>query len=145
VPKLGQNGKVVALPNGDGDMKVQVGILTVTVNRRDLTLRSGAALVDTKPAPKRTGTIVIPVTDVGLSCDLRGLMQHEAVPDADLYLDRAYGANLKTVTLIHGAGSGALRNAIREWLKDHPIVASFKAGAPMEGGDGVTVVTLRAT
>lgn len=145
VPKLNQNGKVLTMPSGDGDMKVQVGIMTVTVNRRDLTLKSGAQLVDTPPPPKRTGTIVIPTTMPGLSCDLRGLMAHEAVPEADKYLDRAYGANLKTVTLIHGAGSGALRNAIREWLRESTVVDSFKPGAPMEGGDGVTVVTLRAT
>ena len=143
VPKLGQNGKVLTLPDGDGDLRVQVGILTVTVNRRDLSLRSGAQLVDTPPPPKKTGTIVIPSAPAGMSLDLRGMMQHEAVPEADKYLDQAYGAQYKSVTLIHGAGTGALRNAIRAWLKENPVVSSFRPGEPMEGGDGVTVVNLR--
>lgn len=143
VPKLGQSGKVVTMPNADGDMKVQVGILTVSVNRKELTLKSGAQLVDTPPPPKKTGTIVIPTAAPGLSFDLRGMMQHEAVPEADRYLDQAFSSHLKTVTLIHGAGTGALRNAIRAMLKENPAVASFRPGAPMEGGDGVTVVTLR--
>jgi DNA mismatch repair protein MutS2 len=143
VTKLGQNGKVISLPNGDGDLKVQVGILTVTVNRRDLALKSGAQLVDTPPPPKKTGTIVIPDASPGMSLDLRGMMQHEAVPEADRYLDQALRSHLKEVTLIHGSGTGALRNAIRAFLKENPAVQSFRPGAPMEGGDGVTVVVLR--
>lgn len=145
LPKLGQNGKVMTLPDNDGNLSVQVGILTVTVNRRDLTLKSGAQLVDeVKPQPRRTGTIVLPSAPPGLSCDLRGLLVHEAIAEADKYLDQAYGGQLKTATLIHGAGTGALRNGLRDWLKDNPVVASFRPGEAVEGGDGVTVVTLRA-
>jgi DNA mismatch repair protein MutS2 len=144
VTKLGQNGKVMSLPDMDGNLGVQVGILTVTVNRRDLSLKSGAVLVDKAvPAPRKTGTIVMPTLSPGLSCDLRGLMVHEALAEADLYLDQAYGAQLKTATLIHGAGTGALRNGLREWLKENPVVASFRPGEAVEGGDGVTVVTFK--
>lgn len=143
VAKLGQSGKVLTLPDADGNLKVQVGILTVTVHRRDLSLKSGAQLVDTPPPPRRTGTIVIPAEPAGLSLDMRGLMQHEAVPAADRYLDQALRSQLREVTLIHGAGSGALRNALRAWLKDNPAVASFRPGGPSEGGDGVTRVVLR--
>ncbi|MEB3328259.1 MAG: Smr/MutS family protein, partial [Candidatus Sericytochromatia bacterium] len=144
VPKLGQSGKVLTLPDADGNMRVQVGILTVTVNRRDLATPAGADLTgEAPPAPRRSGTIVIPDVAPGLSCDLRGLMQHEAIPEADRYLDQALRGHLKEVTLIHGAGTGALRNALRAWLKDQPGVASFRPGGPLEGGDGVTVVVLR--
>ncbi|MDB5098805.1 MAG: recombination and strand exchange inhibitor protein [Cyanobacteria bacterium RYN_339] len=143
LPKLGQPGKVMSLPDRDGNLGVQVGILTVTVNRRDLTLKSGAQLVDkAQPQLRRTGTIVMPSVLPGLSCDLRGLMVHEALGEADQYLDQAYGAQFKTAMLIHGAGTGALRNALREWLKVNPVVASFRPGEAVEGGDGVTVVTL---
>jgi DNA mismatch repair protein MutS2 len=79
----------------------------------------------------------------GLSCDLRGMLAHEATAEADKYLDQAFGAQMKTVTLVHGAGSGALRNAIRESLRDNPVVKSFRQGGPTEGGDGVTVVELK--
>jgi DNA mismatch repair protein MutS2 len=140
LPKLGQNGKVMTLPDNDGNMRVQVGSLTVTVNRRDVTLKSGAVLVDKEPPRKRTGTIVLASAPTGLSCDLRGMLGHEAVAEADKYLDQAFGAQMKSVTLVHGAGSGALRNAIRDFLKDHPCVKSYRQGGPTEGGDGVTVV-----
>jgi DNA mismatch repair protein MutS2 len=143
VAKLGQNAKVLELPDPDGNLKVQVGVLTVTCHRKDLTLKSGAELVDTPPPPRRTGTIIIPAAATRTECDLRGLMQHEAIPEADLYLDQALRAHFREVTLIHGAGSGALRQAIRAWLKTHPGVAEFRPGGPLEGGDGVTRVTLR--
>lgn len=143
LPKLGQSGKVVTLPDGDGNMRVQVGALAVTVNRRDITLKSGAVLVDKADKPKKTGTIVLASAPSGLSCDLRGLMAHEAIAEADKYLDSAYGSQMKSVTLVHGAGSGALRNAIRDWLRENPVVEDFRPGKPMEGGDGVTVVTFR--
>ncbi|MFP5500905.1 MAG: endonuclease MutS2, partial [Candidatus Sericytochromatia bacterium] len=144
LPRLGQNGKVVTLPDADGNMAVQVGILKVTVNRRDLKLKSGAELVEkAEPARKRTGTIVLPTAPTGMSCDLRGLQAHEAIAEADQYLDRAYGASLKRVTLIHGAGTGALRNALRAWLRENAVVKSFHPGGPSEGGDGVTVVEFK--
>ncbi|MEB3284466.1 MAG: endonuclease MutS2 [Candidatus Sericytochromatia bacterium] len=143
VAKLGQSAKVLELPDSDGNLKVQVGVLTVTCHRKDLTLKSGAELVDTPPPPRRTGTIIIPSAATATECDLRGLMQHEAIPAADIYLDQALRAHLREVTLIHGAGSGALRQAIRAWLKTRPGVAEFRPGGPLEGGDGVTRVTLR--
>lgn len=141
VPKLNQNGRVLTLPDAEGNVAVQVGILKVTVNRRELTLKNGAQLVE---APrKRTGTIVLPSAPAGLSCDLRGLQSHEAIAEADKYLDQAYGAQLKEVTLIHGAGTGALRDALRSWLRENPVVAAQRPGEAVEGGDGVTIVTLR--
>ena len=143
VPKLGQNGQVVTLPDSDGNLNVRVGILNMKVNRKDITLKNGAVLVDKKDAPRKTGTIVLHSAPAGLSCDLRGMLAHEAVAEADKYLDQAYGSHLKSVTLVHGAGSGALRNAIREFLRESPVVASFRQGGPTEGGDGVTVVELR--
>ena len=143
MPKLGQNGQVVTLPDSDGNLNVRVGILNMKVNRKDITLKNGAVLVDKKDAPRKTGTIVLHSAPAGLSCDLRGMLAHEAVAEADKYLDQAYGSHLKSVTLVHGAGSGALRNAIREFLRESPVVASFRQGGPTEGGDGVTVVELR--
>jgi DNA mismatch repair protein MutS2 len=96
-----------------------------------------------KEPKQRSGTIVLHSQPGGMSCDLRGMLSHEAIAEADRYLDQSYGAALKRVTLVHGAGSGALRNAVREYLKDNPVVASFRQGGPTEGGDGVTVVELK--
>jgi DNA mismatch repair protein MutS2 len=144
LPKLSQSGKVLTMPDDDGNLSVQVGILKVSVNRRDIQLKSGAQISEAKePMRKRSGTIVLPSGPSGMSCDLRGMLAHEAIAEADKYLDQAYGAQLKEVTLVHGAGTGALRNAIRDYLKENPVVRSFRAGGPMDGGDGVTLVVLK--
>ena len=80
---------------------------------------------------------------VGLSCDLRGLSLEEALEKADQYLDEAYLAGLHEVTLVHGKGTGVLRQGITLHLKKHPHVKSHRLGVYGEGEDGVTVVTLK--
>ncbi len=60
----------------------------------------------------------------------------------DRYLDTAYLASLPFVRLIHGKGTGALRQAVRDELRGHPLVSEFRAGDPAEGGEGVTVARL---
>jgi DNA mismatch repair protein MutS2 len=66
----------------------------------------------------------------------------EALPVVDTFIDRALLDNLDTVTIIHGSGSGRLRNAIRDFLKEHRAVTGFGHGDPLHGGLGVTVVQL---
>ncbi|NLC50782.1 MAG: hypothetical protein GX764_00530, partial [Firmicutes bacterium] len=72
---------------------------------------------------------------------LRGLTVDEAVEKVDKYLDRAYLSGLKNVTIIHGRGTGKLREGIHQLLKGHRLVRSFRLGERGEGGDGVTVVS----
>jgi DNA mismatch repair protein MutS2 len=62
--------------------------------------------------------------------------------DVDKYLDDAYMAGLKKVTVIHGRGEGILRQGLQDMFKTHKHVASFQRGSYNEGGDGVTIVTL---
>jgi len=75
--------------------------------------------------------------------DLRGKSVEEALEVTDRFLDDACLASLETVRIIHGVGSGALRQAIREMLEGHPHVASFRPAEPHEGSDGVTLVFLK--
>jgi len=143
IPRLGQSGKISALPDSDGNLSVQVGILTVNVKLSDLSLKNGATLTNTPQPPRRkTGSIVIPDLTPATTCDLRGLLSHEAIATADKFLDDALRTGLREVTLIHGAGTGALRNALRAWLKTRPLIQRFTPGRPHEGGDGVTLVQL---
>jgi DNA mismatch repair protein MutS2 len=75
-----------------------------------------------------------------LELDLRGLIVEDALEELDRRLDAAFLAGLPLIRVIHGKGTGRLRQAIRQTLKGNPYVASFEAGHPGEGGDGVTVV-----
>ena len=74
----------------------------------------------------------------GIELDLRGLTGEEGVARLEDYLDRASRAALPFVRIIHGKGTGALRRAIRNAIKDNPLVKSFETGQEGEGGDGVT-------
>ena len=82
------------------------------------------------------------VESPGIELDLRGARVEEGLEQVEKYLDNAYMARLPWVRIIHGKGTGALRDAIRESLKSHPFVGEFRAGGPGEGGDGVTVAKL---
>jgi DNA mismatch repair protein MutS2 len=79
---------------------------------------------------------------VASSLDLRGAKVQEALEVLDRYLDDASLAGLDTATIIHGLGTGALRDAVRDHASGHPLVKSWRAGGRGEGGDGATVVTL---
>ncbi|MEO7332137.1 MAG: Smr/MutS family protein, partial [Minicystis sp.] len=100
-----------------------------------------------KPAPvfdfDAAADTDMPMQTSDNAVDLRGLRAHEAVSMAEQFLDRTLGAGRKVAFLIHGHGTGALRDAIREMLRSSSHVAKSRAGGPSEGGDGVTVVWLR--
>ena len=74
---------------------------------------------------------------------MQGETLDEAVMDVDKYLDDAYMAGLREVTIIHGRGTGVLKDGLRQIFRRHKHVASYRKGAYNEGGDGVTIVTLK--
>lgn len=79
---------------------------------------------------------------VGIEIHLRRLTLDEALPKLDKYLDDAFIAGLPRVRVVHGKGTGTLRQAIQKQLKNHTLVKSYRPGEYGEGGAGVTVVTL---
>jgi DNA mismatch repair protein MutS2 len=79
---------------------------------------------------------------VSATLDLRGFRAEDAVQELDKYLDDATLAGLAQVTVIHGKGTGALRQVVREHLSRHPEVAAFRLGVESEGGSGATIVEL---
>ncbi len=89
----------------------------------------------------------LPVMDLASApetqLDLRGRRVEEVLPDVDRYLNDAYLAGMPFVRLLHGKGTGALRQAIRQDLSRHPLVKSFASAEASEGGDGVTIVNLK--
>ncbi len=85
----------------------------------------------------------MPIQTAENTVDLRGLRAHEATALAEQFLDRALGAGRKVAFLIHGHGTGALREAVREAVRANSYVEKMRPGEQGEGGDGVTVVWLR--
>ena len=85
----------------------------------------------------------VPMQTSDNTVDLRGLRAHEAWGMAEQFLDRCIGAGRRVAFLIHGHGTGALRDTLRESLQESRYVARMRPGGPREGGDGVTVVWLR--
>jgi len=74
--------------------------------------------------------------------DLRGQSAEDALARLDDYLDKAYLSGMPYVRIIHGKGTGKLRQEVRAALKQHPQVLSYEEGHPSEGGDGVTVAKI---
>ncbi len=139
VPALGRTGEVIALDAGQAE--VAAGAFRLRVNVDDLQLRpqkratASAMPLPAPPPPRR-------VAETPLELDLRGMTVDDMLPVLDKYLDDAYLAGVPSVRIIHGKGTGALRRAVREQLRNHPLVATFRPGDATEGGDGVTVVQL---
>lgn len=133
---LGQKGEVLEV---DGDsLLVQMGALRMKVSASDVELIQNAAKPQATTGAKRPGL----AKEVRIEIDIRGETVDEGLMRLDKYLDDAVVNGLGRVAVIHGKGTGALRDAVRQELAHHPHVASFAPGGAGEGGDGVTVVTL---
>ncbi|AKN32526.1 recombination and DNA strand exchange inhibitor protein [Clostridium carboxidivorans P7] len=141
VPSLNQKVIVISKPDNKGNVQVQAGIMKIEVKLKDLRAVTGAVNKEEKKRVKREAKLNL--KSVASSVDLRGMDSLEAVYTADKYLDEAYLAGLKEVTLIHGKGTGVLRNTITDMLKHHSHVKKYRLGEYGEGGTGVTVAELR--
>ncbi len=144
----GWEGRIAALEKGGRRGTLEAGGLRVTVEVDDLVPALGAP---TAVGAGRTGgsggsnaaTLRLErARSVASSLDLRGARVEEALEALDRYLDDAAVAGLGSVTIIHGLGTGALRDAVRTAAADHPLVRSARPGERGEGGDGATVVSL---
>lgn len=145
VLSLGQKGEIVSLPDDKGELTVQVGILKAKVRLEDIMLIEGGALDINRPKKvKSYGSMYrAKAQNVSVSIDVRGKNLDDAVMDTDKYLDDATMAGLKEVTIIHGRGEGILKRGIQDMLQTHRHVRRYRKGNFDEGGDGVTVVTLK--
>ncbi len=136
VGPLMAEGRVLTLEGGEAE--VQVGQARVRVGQAQLELRaSGGPEQGVEPS----GT-TYDVPSVSPRLDLRGTTVEEALERLDRRLDAASLAGLPWVHIVHGKGTGALRQAVREFLHTHPLVRSYRPGGEGEGGEGVTVATL---
>jgi DNA mismatch repair protein MutS2 len=122
---------------------VQVGGFRMTVDVRELRREKGGPAEERREYAAAPRAVSIPAaSDVSMSFDMRGWRASEVADKLDRYLNDAYLASLRQVRLIHGKGTGALRQVVRDVLQGHPLVASFTSAAGRDGGDGVTVANL---
>ena len=139
------NAKGVVTSLGEEEAEVQVGMLRVRARLSDLRLSSEPEEAKIEKSPGKTHAAITseyPVSPA-LELDLRGKHADDAGEALDRYLDAAYLAGLPWVRIIHGKGTGRLREMVRQALQSHPHVRSFEAGGDTEGGEGVTVVKLK--
>ena len=142
---LDQTGEVLTLPDEKGDLMVKVGIMKINVNLSDLMMineKKGGGK-GSKSAGRYGNLYRAKAMAVSTSVNVVGKNLEDATMEVEKYLDDAYMAGLKEVTVIHGRGQGILKEGLRQLFKRNKLVASFRKGSYNEGGDGVTIVKLK--
>ncbi len=167
VLSMNLKGTVSSLPNAKGDLYVQMGILRSLVNIRDLELlqeneinatlgdgsslsygkaasRSKRSMMPARGANSGSGQIKMSKSfSVSTEVNLIGMTVDEALPVMEKYLDDAYLAHMPSVRVVHGRGTGALKNAVHKRLRQLKYIKEFRLGEFGEGGTGVTIVTFK--
>lgn len=144
IVSMGLTGTVNGLPDNKGNMFVQCGIMRTKTNISDLVLVEEEEIVS--KVLQRTGTGKIKMSksfQVSPEINLLGQTVDEALSVLDKYLDDAYLAHLPSVRVVHGKGTGALRQGVHNYLKRSPYVDSYRLGEIGEGDAGVTIVTFK--
>ena len=140
---MGTKATVLSV-NKDGSLQLQAGILKISAKQDEVRVVEGES-----QSQKEARRIVaraehtLRTAAVPSQVDLRGMMTDEAIAALERFLDTAMMGKLETVTIIHGKGTGAVRNAVRTYCRRSRYVKSFRPGRYGEGEDGVTVVELK--
>ena len=142
---IGDKGSVLSINKKDGCAVVQVGIMKITAKAENMTLLSDEA--GKRPegymSTQKSASSVLRRDSVKSEIDLRGMVLEEAEVAVDKFLDECSMAGLSTVSIIHGKGTGILRQGIQAMLRKHPHVKSFRLGRYGEGENGVTIAELK--
>ena len=141
IVNLNQKGTIVTLPDKNGEALVQAGIMKINVHITNLRL-----IDEQKIEVQKYGAGKIRASkakSISPELNLRGLNLDEALENVDKYMDDATLSGLHEITLIHGKGTGVLRNGIHQFLRSHHHVKSYRLGKYGEGEAGVTVIELK--
>ena len=140
VGTLKADGIVTAI--GESDAEIQIGSIRLRAKLSDLERKQFVPVVqpEIKATPVSQKSSFTP--SPGMEVSLRGKMVEDGIDELDQYLEKAYGAGLPFVRIVHGKGTGKLREAVREHLKKHPYISSFEEARDNEGGAGVTIAKL---
>lgn len=145
VSTLNAEGVVTAI--SESDAEVQIGTIRVRARFADLErlkVEGQKFKVESKKSSNLQPSTLNMKTSPKMEVDLRGLMSEDALDKMEKYLEQAYLSGLPFVRIIHGKGTGKLRQAVRDALRGHAYIKSFEEGGSTEGGEGVTVAKLNA-
>lgn len=139
VPSLDQVATVCKLPDKNGNIAVQTGIVKLNIHISQI------EPVKKEPEKKKSATTFSnnKAKEITTEIKLLGMTVDEAIPALEKYLDDAFLSGIAIVRVVHGKGTGALRKGVHEYLKSNPHVASFRLGVYGEGDAGVTIVELK--
>ncbi len=146
IPRLGQTAEILSAPDDDGDLSVRFGLMKMTVKLEDVESLDGqkAEPVKSKPFPATAPVAPPPEPAPAIrtsqnTIDLRG----SRVADAEMVLDRAISEATGPLWIIHGHGTGKLRQGVHNFLQQHSRVSHYEPAEPADGGTGVTVAHIR--
>ena len=142
VENMKQIGCVLEIKEDD-EIIIEIGRMRIRTNIENLCSLEPEEIPIKKVIPKKSSIVIPEGKDLSLDLDLRGHKVEEALPIVDKYLDDAFLNGMPFIHIIHGKGTGALREAITRMLKKHPRVREFRLGEDGEGGSGCTVVYLK--
>lgn len=145
IASLNLDGTVHTLPNQKGELNVTIGIMNYNVNMSDLTIIEEASeMRKLKQKSSGIGKLKMSKTaSISPEINLIGMTSDEAIMTLDKYLDDAFLSHISPVRIVHGKGSGILRNAVHNYLKRQKHVKSFRLGSFGEGDYGVTIVEFK--
>jgi len=135
IKEAGLNATVLSISEESQEIEVQAG-------RTKMRLGLNSVVKTTAAKDTAAPVKIPPLRRVPLELDLRGKRADEVEPALDAYLNDASQSNISEARIIHGIATGTVRSIVREFLKSHPLVKSFRPGERNEGGDGVTMVRL---
>jgi DNA mismatch repair protein MutS2 len=137
--EINQQGVVLSVFDKTGEVEVQVGAVKLKTGTGGVVKLSGG---EAERKKKAAGVNIPAAPAVSTRLDLRGRRAEEVEVEVDRYLNDAALTNINEVVIIHGHGTGTVRQIVRDFVSSHPLAKSYRAGDRGEGGDGVTVVRL---
>lgn len=140
IQSVGRKGEVVHIDKDKNEATVQAGVITIRADLKELVK---VEMPDKKKEEMVKKYRVSKAERVSSKLDLRGDRYEDAQRKLDKYLDDVFLARLKQVEVIHGKGTGAIRDAVHDILKEHPHISSYRLGRQEEGGSGVTIISLK--
>ena len=138
-----KKGTVISVPDSNGMCMVQAGIMKTKIHSSKLRIDESEKITFNSGSVSKKGIISKAQRVVKTELDIRGYAVDDGLYELDSFIDNAVLSGIGVITIIHGKGTGVLKNAVRSHLKNHKQIKTYRRGLYGEGEDGVTVAELR--